>query len=287
MEQAADQLIITLPSPIGTGVITDENGAPISGGQIGIFDVNDEETYSHYWVIDENGRFSLNLPDGEYKVTGITQDQADNRIIPLQISFSVQEGVLIVDGAVQEHLNIQLPQPNFTGQLVDAGQPVEGASIYFLSPIIPNYDLAFTVVTDEEGNFSQRLGDGIYAITGVSTDDMYFDIYIEFEVVNGIPSIDFSLFDVGAVQGNVQGQVQTKNGSAFEGGGLLDIVGSGERYDATLNGVGQFGIDLTDGNYIIDGLWSDDTGYITLKVAFSVQNGVLVGPLVVTLPEHY
>jgi hypothetical protein len=284
---AADQLIITLPSPIVTGVITDENGVAISGGQIGIFDVNDEETYSHYWVIDENGRFSLNLPDGEYKVTGITQDQADNRIIPLQISFSVQEGVLIVDGAVQEHLNIQLPKPNFTGQLVDAGQPVEGASIYFLSPIIPNYDLAFTVVTDEEGNFSQRLGDGIYAITGVSTDDMYFDIYIEFEVVNGIPSIDFSLFDVGAVQGNVQGQVQTKNGSAFEGGGHLDIVGSGERYDATLNGVGQFGIDLTDGNYIVDGLWSDDTGYITLKVAFSVQNGVLVGPLVVTLPEHY
>ena len=30
----------------------------------------------------------------------------------------------------------------------------------------------------------------------------------------------------------------------------------------------NFESDLTDGNYIIDGLWSDDTGYIILKVAF-------------------
>ena len=78
----------------------------------------------------------------------------------------MQDGALIVDGAVQERLNIQLPKPNFTGQLVDAGQPVEDHLFTLLSPIIPNQLSGFSVVTDEEGNFSHRLGDGRYAITG-------------------------------------------------------------------------------------------------------------------------
>ena len=81
-----------------------------------------------------------------------------------------------------------------------------------------------------KGNFSQRLGDGIYMpLQVLATDDiLYFDIYIEFEVVNGIPSIDFSLFDVGAVQGKCPGSgSKLKNGFRHsKAEALLDIVGS-------------------------------------------------------------
>ena len=53
------------------------------------------EPYSRYWEIDGNGQFSLRLPDGEYKVTAINQN--DERI-PMQRSFSVLDGALMVDG---------------------------------------------------------------------------------------------------------------------------------------------------------------------------------------------
>ena len=46
--------------------------------------------------------------------------------IPMQRSFSVQDGVLMVDGAVQERLNLQLPQSNFNGQLLQLGEPLAG-----------------------------------------------------------------------------------------------------------------------------------------------------------------
>ena len=41
------------------------------------------------------------------------------------------------------------------------------------------------------------------------------------------------------------------------------------------------------GNYTVVGLWSYETGSINLQVPFTVQNGELVNPLVVTLPNDY
>ena len=64
-----DQLNITLPSVAVKGTVIDDQGTPISGGEIGIIEMNDEEAYSRYWELDGNGQFSLRLPDGEYKVT--------------------------------------------------------------------------------------------------------------------------------------------------------------------------------------------------------------------------
>ena len=50
---------------------------------------------------------------------------------------------------------------------------------------------------------------------------------------------------------------------------------------------GKFSLQLPDGEYTVFGLWSSDTGSIDLQVQFTSQNGELVNPLVVTLPNHY
>ena len=126
---------ITLPSVAVKGTVIDDQGTPISGGKIGIIEMNNEEAYSRYWEIDGNGQFSLRLPDGEYKVTAISHN--DERI-PMQRSFSVQDGVLMVDGAVQERLNLQLPQSNFNGQLLQLGEPLADSIIYMLSNYGPD-----------------------------------------------------------------------------------------------------------------------------------------------------
>ena len=100
----------------------------------------------------------------EYKVTAISQ--TDERI-PMQRSFSVQDGALMVDGAVQERLNLQLPQPNFNGQLLQLGEPLANSTIYLLSNYGPDQIFSFPILTDGNGNFSERLGDGSYLITGL------------------------------------------------------------------------------------------------------------------------
>ena len=162
----------------------------------------------------------------------------------MQLSFSVQGGRLIVNDATQNTLNIQLPQPNFIGQLKNSEQNLGNSIIYLLSNYLPNASRTLNVHTDENGNFSQRLGDGNYSITGIDTPNDYVPSYKDFEVINGISSFDFSTFDIDAIEGNVQGVVRTDDGLLFIGGGFLDIINTdnGDWYSASVNSAGQFGI---------------------------------------------
>ena len=66
--------------------------------------------------------YSLSLDDGEYKVTSINQDNSNGGTIPMNVSFNVQDGNLIVNDEPQEELNLNLPKPNFIGQLKNSAQ---------------------------------------------------------------------------------------------------------------------------------------------------------------------
>ena len=56
---------------------------------------------------------------------------------------------------------------------------------------------------------------GNYSITGIDTPNDYVPSYKDFEVTDGITSIDFSTFDIDAIEGNVQGVVRTEDGLLF------------------------------------------------------------------------
>ena len=119
------------------GTLKDENGAAVSNGEIVIINVKDQSRFTV--GLDENGGFPLSLDDGEYKVTEINLNNGNGEVIPMQLSFSVQGGRLIVNGATQDTLNLQLPQPNFIGQLKNSEQNLGNSIIYLLSNILPNY----------------------------------------------------------------------------------------------------------------------------------------------------
>ena len=105
---------------------------------------------------------------------------------------------------------MQLPQSNFKGQLLQLGEPLADSIIYMLSNYGPDQSSSFPIMTDGDGYFSERLGDGSYSITGIDTPFQYVEFYQEFEVINGTTSIDFSTLEVS--EGNVQGLVQDVNG---------------------------------------------------------------------------
>ena len=145
---------------------------------------------------------------------------------------------------------------------------------------------SFPILTDGNGYFSERLGDGSYLITVLDTPFQYVEFYQEFEVINGITSIDFSTLEVS--EGNVQGLVQDVDGKAYGDGGFLEILDTnGDWYYADVTSNGEFSIQLLDGEYTVVGLWSDETGSIDLQVQFTVQNGELANPLVVTMQLDY
>ena len=108
----------------------------VSNGEIVIINVNDQSNL--LVVLDENGGFPLSLEDGEYKVTAINLNNGNGEVIPMQLSFSVQGGRLIVNGQPQDTLNLQLPKPNFIGQLKNSVQNVGNSFIYLLSNDLPN-----------------------------------------------------------------------------------------------------------------------------------------------------
>ena len=230
-------------------------------------DVNDNNLDTQTQYVDiENGAFSLSLPDGEYMVTGIDPDRNTivDKIIPMQVSFSVQNGLLVVNNNVTESLNLQLPGLNFTGQLFEFKQPLGNIFIYLESKLVQDHYFDFVVETDGNGNFSERLGDGIYGITGIDILNhyQYVEFYKEFEVRDGAVSIKFPLEII-------YGLVQTQDESPYSGGGKLDIQDSnGDYYSADVNSNGEFFIQLPDGDYTVKGLWSDDIGYLDLEVEF-------------------
>ena len=268
------------------GTLKDKDGVAVSNGEIVIINVKDQSRFTV--GLDENGEFPLSLDDGEYKVTAINLNNGNGEVILMQLSFSVQGGRLIVNGVTQDKLNLQLPQPNFIGQLKNSEQNLGNSIIYLLSNFLPDSSLGLNVYTDENGNFSQRLGDGKYSITGIDTPYDFVPSYKDFEVIDGISSFDFSNFYIDAIEGNVQGVVRTEGGLVFTGGGLLDIkkTDDGDWYSASVNSAGEFGIQLPDGNYIIEYFWSYETGWIELNINFTVQDGKLE-KLDITLPAPY
>ncbi|MEH7238184.1 MSCRAMM family protein, partial [Bacillus sp. JJ1562] len=285
---ASNQLIITLPTVTVVGAVTEDNGT-VGQGKIGILDLNDDDPYSRYYVVDQSGNFSLRLLDGEYLVTAITQNNPGYVSIPMHVSFSVQEGALYVNGAAYDTLNLLLPQLNFTGQVVQSGEPLGDSTIHLLSELLQGFYQGFTVGTDGDGFFSHRLGDGNYEITGVEWLNEYFNKFIEFEVLDGVPSIDLSIFEMSEIYGNVQGLVQAEDVSLLEGGAFLyfeNTANPGDWDYTDVNSKGEFGLQLPDGNYTVVQFYSGEAGFIDLQVSFTVQNGELVEPLVVTLPNQ-
>ena len=70
---------------------------------------------------DENGNYILNLPDGEFQITGVWVD-SESKWYPLDVSFTVQDGV--VDNSEVLNLDLTEKKPNTNGFILKDGQPV-------------------------------------------------------------------------------------------------------------------------------------------------------------------
>ena len=114
---------------------------------------------------DENGNYILNLPDGEFQITGVWVD-SESKWYPLDVSFTVQDGAVINS----EELNFDLTEkePNTNGSVMKDGQSV--SDVWVSAHTVKGEEQWFNGKTDENGKFSMSLPDGEYQIEGIWID---------------------------------------------------------------------------------------------------------------------
>ena len=118
-----------------------------------------------YSSTNENGEFSLQLDDGQYKIELVVVDGALNTPIYLDKEFSVENGKLQVAGIEAELLDVALPPFSLNVQLVKDGEPLKNIEV----EIVQSNEEANRYMNkdvDENGIASFRMNDGEYRVAG-------------------------------------------------------------------------------------------------------------------------
>lgn len=239
---------------------------------------NSEESYESYYAqTDENGVYSLRLPDGSYQVTGgYLYDEGED--LSLYLPFEIVDGKLVVDGQEQDQLEVKIPPVSVNGLVKEGTQAVTGGAVSIVSEDHGGYSWKWL---NEDGTFALRLTDGRYTVTEVQLED-------------GTTASLNQAFTVQDGQTYVEGQLQerleiivppvTVTGTLTESGnpvmGSMYIM---EMYDAddplqaytSSDEQGRFQFRLPDGEYKVYDIYPWDGPAFHSGVEFKVAEGQL------------
>jgi hypothetical protein len=176
--QLQEVLVISIPPVTVTGILTEE-GNPVMG-DLYIMELNDADDLLQAWSwANEEGKFQLRLPDGQYKVNNVYL--YDGTTFNPGTEFSVVSGQLYLDENEAEQLTIQVPPISVTGKVVNGEKTVKEGYISFYS-LDENGGVEYASWI-EDGFFQGRLPDGEYQIrflvdyqNGYYTSDRTFTI---------------------------------------------------------------------------------------------------------------
>jgi lactocepin len=227
------------------------------------------------FTTDENGFFTHNLPDGNYKIDGVW-------VAPtwhvLNKSFTVQNGLVNGDALVVNALDYTVP--------TDSGQNVFG-TLSNGSNGLGNITFSLHTLdgskwydgrTDAAGKFAFKLPDGTYQVDGiwVESQKKWYVLNQQFTVTGGklVGNTELQIFVLSAsVDSNVTGTL-TKGTEALSNVIFSIHTTTGEEvwYDTQTDEQGNFGFKLPNGTYMVEGIWLDSEGkWYVLKQEFTVS----------------
>ena len=157
-----------------------KDGNPLSGTSIHIYHQAEDKWYNA--VADQNGNFGFTVPDGEYQLQGIWVD-SESKWYPLDLSFTVQDGVVDQPDLLQ--LDLSEKAPNANGSVMKDGQPVAGAWVNIST--VTGEKQWFNAQTDENGKYKLDLPDGEYQIDDVwvESESKWYPLVVSFTVQDG------------------------------------------------------------------------------------------------------
>jgi lactocepin len=246
--------------------------APLANITFSLYSTDGQQVWYDF-TTDTNGKFTYNLPDGNYKIDGIWVDPT---WYELNKTFTIQNGLVNgTDSLVFNALDYQLPVGhNVTGTLSNGAYALNNLvfSIHTLDG-----STWYDAKTDANGNFSFNLPDGTYQVDGIweASKGKWHVLNQKFSVAsgklvgsekllinvqpvaNGSHSVKGTLTNGGQALGNIIFSLRTADGAVW--------------YDAQSDTNGNFSFDLPNGTYVIEGVWVDAEGkWYELKREFNV-----------------
>ncbi|MGE5398208.1 MAG: carboxypeptidase regulatory-like domain-containing protein [Chitinophagales bacterium] len=185
------------------------------------------------------------------------------------------------------------PAANVLGHVTKGQTPVTNIC-FSLHTISQDALTWYQVTTGETGAFSLFLPDGSYQVDGiyVDNDKTWYPLYRQFDVSGGSlildPSQNELLLDLLApcpTPGRIQGVVKDENGDAVPFVRIRIVSANPANttmYGADANAAGQFGLDLENGDYVVQSISSYQMGDILLNQQFTINDTNL--ELVINLP---
>ena len=139
-----------------SGSVTDQDGDPIEGATV-VVKPSDDPNKAYGTVTDEDGNWSIGVPDGSYDASAMYEYDADH------IYHSEGSVPVTVAGADVDNINITINRYDVTGTVVRDGddKPLPGAEITIL---YPDGSTAWEGTSGEDGKFVAPLFPDDYKI---------------------------------------------------------------------------------------------------------------------------
>ncbi|MFC0560153.1 carboxypeptidase-like regulatory domain-containing protein [Halalkalibacter alkalisediminis] len=271
-------LNIDLPSVTLLGKIVD--GEDSLHGHVDIEKISEDSYEWHYATTDQNGIYSLRLPDGEYKVTWMYLYE-EHEGIPLSKMFEIKDRQLYVDGKKLDILELQVPPVTLNGLLKEGDNTLDSGEIGVISIEEGFY---YWKWINEDGTFTMRLPDGHYIVRDVYTGEgSNTYVNLTFEIRNGQLYVNDELakrLEIEVPPVTLFGNL-TDNGVPVQGDVSIHSITTdpdGEYYYfwGWTNEEGSFSFRLPDGDYQMNYVYLyDGTSFVSGK-PFTIQSGQLL-----------
>ncbi|HYG58110.1 MAG TPA: carboxypeptidase-like regulatory domain-containing protein [Symbiobacteriaceae bacterium] len=260
-------------TPNVTGQVLTETGAPLSQASVGLrpAEAGDEQWQEQIWVwTDEEGRFELKLPAGDYVVRFVSTPDSWEEY---QIPFTA--------GSEPVHVTVQPPVANVEGEVLDRnGQPVTFTTVG-LKPAGDDWSNVKWVRTGMAGTFRATLDVGQYEVIGFSMPNRWVAMHEAFEVTEGA----VTQLAVAEARPNVTGTLRDGLNRIISRGhvGFQPADAAGD-WSKTIWGQtteeGLFEVKLPDGQWIVTAINNDEEKlYYDVRramITVTVQSGEVV-----------
>jgi minor extracellular serine protease Vpr len=249
---------------------------------------NDATPVWYDFTTDANGIFTHNLPNGDYTVVGIWQDPT---WYPLNRSFTVTDGLVNGKALVINALNYQLPpadQYNVKGSVKNGTKALANIPFSVRTADGSNW---YDSRTDSKGEFVFNLPNGDYVVEGIWVDaaGKWYVLNQAFAVADGalvggaVLAIDVAnAANTDNVTGTLTKGTQKLGNLIFS---FRTSAGDVQWYNVKTDANGNFGINVPDGSYTIEGVWNGaESKWYVLNQEFTVAGtlalnvDVLSGP---------
>lgn len=180
-----ESLVIKLPAVTVIGTLLD-NGNPVPGF-LSVYSISNEYQTFYYGSANEEGKFQLRLPDGEYVFDNVYL--YDDTSFRPETGFTVLNGELFVNEEKLETLQIEVPALNLTGNVYNGDQLLTEGYVNVMG--VGAEGSWYSSWINEEGSYKFRLPDGEYELQSIDSPAhgyVYFNKF--FSVVDGRVVVD-------------------------------------------------------------------------------------------------